>query len=521
MTEVPATVAFLTVAAAAPFIAAFVGLILSNRASSAAHVSASVVGIGFAASVLVAVGSALGLAVTPKSFMLSGDPMSLVLITLVLGLSALIQVFSLRYLRGDPRHAWFVVTANLLTGFTVAMASASTLLWFGAAWTLAGASLVALLAMYNRNRQARHGIRRVASAFLIGDAALWSALGFILIQRGDIPLSQLSAVGRGLEQWQVITIGLLLATAALARSSQIPFQHWLPATLAAPTPVSALLHAGVVNAGAILIIRFSPIMLPAGPTMSLLALAGGATLVFGAAVGMTRPDVKGALVYSTIAQMGFMIMACGVGAFAAALVHLVAHSLYKSALFLGAGSLAADRAAQRSRPRADPLPRTKRVGAIVTASVVPATAIVVARLTVYPSASAASTALLVFVAATGTTVLAAFLLHRFTAVTVVVSVLGTAGASFLYVWLVDATTTILGPTLVASEPAASPWWLLPPTVALVLVLLLRRNGAWTAFVSDRVYVRALGTGTIARSNGPWLKLRPVRAARRVAEEILA
>ena len=138
----------------------------------------------------------------------------------------------------------------------------------------------------------------------------------------------------------VPVLGVLVVLAALSRSAQVPFHRWLPATLAAPTPVSALLHAGVVNAGGILIIRMAPLATD-DLARALTIVAGAATMAYGAAVMIVKPDVKGALAHSTTAQMGFMILTCGLGLWAAAVIHLVAHGFYKATLFLSSGSAVA------------------------------------------------------------------------------------------------------------------------------------------------------------------------------------
>ena len=145
-------------------------------------------------------------------------------------------------------------------------------------------------------------------------------------------------------------LGILVVVAALSRSAQFPFHRWLPATLAAPTPVSALLHAGVVNAGGILLIRLAPLS-RREVAQALTIAAGAATMVYGATIMLVKPDVKGALAHSTTAQMGFMILTCGLGLWAAAVIHLVAHGFYKSTLFLSSGSaVAAPPRGERCRP---------------------------------------------------------------------------------------------------------------------------------------------------------------------------
>ncbi|MEO1250480.1 MAG: proton-conducting transporter membrane subunit, partial [Pseudomonadota bacterium] len=132
---------------------------------------------------------------------------------------------------------------------------------------------------------------------------------------------------------------LLIAVAALLKSAQFPTHGWLPEVMETPTPVSALLHAGIINAGGFLVIRFADVMLLAAPAMHLLAIVGGFTALFGAVVMLTQTSVKLSLAWSTVAQMGFMLLQCGLGAFALAVLHIVAHSLYKAHAFLSSGSV--------------------------------------------------------------------------------------------------------------------------------------------------------------------------------------
>jgi len=131
----------------------------------------------------------------------------------------------------------------------------------------------------------------------------------------------------------------LLVVGAVSKSAQFPFHTWLPQTLETPTPVSALMHAGIVNAGGYLMIRTSPILLLNPTAMASLALVGTVTTCFAATVMLTQTSVKKNLAYSTIAQMGFMMLQCGLGAFSAAMLHILAHSLYKAHAFLNSGNV--------------------------------------------------------------------------------------------------------------------------------------------------------------------------------------
>jgi NAD(P)H-quinone oxidoreductase subunit 5 len=149
----------------------------------------------------------------------------------------------------------------------------------------------------------------------------------------------------------------LLVTAALLKSAQFPFHSWLPDTMETPTPVSALMHAGVINAGGFLIVRLSPLITLCPGALAVLTLLGGFTALFASLTMLTHASVKRALAFSTVAQMGFMMLECGLGAFSLATLHLVAHSLYKAHAFLSSGSMIALAKAKWvpvARPQAHP-----------------------------------------------------------------------------------------------------------------------------------------------------------------------
>ncbi len=460
-----------------------------------ARIAAGMTGVGF---VIAVAATVLTLATAPVRLELGAssvqlDPLSVLLSMLVFGLSALIQSFAVRYLRGDRRQGWFVVSANALTAATVLLVGSGSVLVFALAWVAAGAALVATLATYPALEQAREGVRRTAVRFAIADAALLVGMAILLVAAGgDRPLDELGAIAASLGEPLGLTVAILLVIGALAHSSQIPFQGWLPFTLAAPTPVSALMHAGVVNAGAILLVRFSPVISVHQGLMIAIVLIGGATLVWASAARLARPDVKGRLVYSTMAQMGFMIMACGLGAYAAAIFHLIAHSLFKSSLFLGAGMGVRRYLTELDRPVGEPARGVRRVLAVIIAVVVPVAGLIVAELLLAPSISPASITLLAFVAATGVITLASALIGRFTLGTVLVGVGGMLLLIGAYTAFLNAFSLVLDPV---SASAPAPAWLVAiPAAALLILELLSRTRA-SSGLRDRAYARALTATT--------------------------
>mgnify|MGYP003339321759 CR=1 FL=1 len=134
-------------------------------------------------------------------------------------------------------------------------------------------------------------------------------------------------------------ISLLFVLGAMTKSAQFPMHTWLPDTMETPTPVSALMHAGIINAGGFLVIRLSPLVTLSAASLDMLAAVGAFTALFAAVIAMTQTTIKRSLAWSTVAQMGFMMLQCGLGAFSAALLHIVAHSLYKAHAFLSSGGV--------------------------------------------------------------------------------------------------------------------------------------------------------------------------------------
>lgn len=466
-----------------------------RHASLAARAGAWITGlaaIAVAALAVVLASTGTGtLALAPPIFVLRLDGLALIMLLLVLGLSAVIQSFALRYLRADRRQTWFVVSANALTASTALMVCADTLLLFGAAWLASGLALVSMLATYAPEAQAVQGVRAAFGRLALGDSALIIALVSLCASAGwSTTFADLGSLAAELPPTLLAALALLLIVPALARSSQIPFHGWLPLTLAAPTPASALMHAGVVNAGAILIIRFMPLIGSSAVAMQLLFAAGAVTLVLGALLRMTKADAKGRLVYSTMAQMGFMIMTCGIGAAAAAVFHLAAHGLYKATLFLSAGSGIQRAARARLWPAKLPLPRGAAVAAAGIAGSIAAAAVLGSRALIYPEISGSSTALLLFVVAAAAITLGGILTSRLSWGTTLLGAAVLAVLAVAYTLGLRLLTEALGHP--ATPPAAvSPWWVLLPGVLLVVLQALARRPDAAPRIQDALYARSL------------------------------
>lgn len=278
---------------------------------------------------------------TDLSLALRVDALSTIMFTMVTLLAAVVSQYSLRYLDGEEKQ-WYFYRYLLVTVLAVSfLVLSSNLVMFFAAWWGMSWGLHRLL-LYNDQRPgAVYAARKKLLVSRLGDLALIG--GIVLIYRvcGSFDFSAIFAfVGSASEQLapsqnlQLSFAGCLLVVGAMTKSAQYPFHFWLPETMETPTPVSALMHAGVINAGGFLIIRLSPIMAHANLAATLLAVVGAFTAVYGALVMMTQNNIKKKLAYSTIAQMGMMMFACGIEAYSLALFHILAHSLYKAHAFL-------------------------------------------------------------------------------------------------------------------------------------------------------------------------------------------
>ena len=326
----------------------------------------------------------------------------LLLLTSLVGL--IVQSFASRSLLGDPRATRFHVLAGVLAGSTSLVAIAATGSGLLVAWVATSIALVALLGHKAPWPAAVRSQRLTARSFLVGDLVLLLGVTVAIVAIGDIDLRMIGFEAAALDAESIGSVSVLtivalcLVVAGVARSALVPLHAWLPSTLAAPTPVSALLHAGVINGAGVLLIRFSPVF---GSSVSAMALAFGlgvTTALFATATMLVRTDVKGGLVWSTSGQMGFMVMQLGVGAFAAALFHIIGHALYKAAMFLGAGGAISAHSRQAQRPhlgRADAAVLTSTPTRLLLGLVVPLAAFGLALRIIDPHLTAAATILIV------------------------------------------------------------------------------------------------------------------------------
>lgn len=414
---------------------------------------------------------------------LTVDPVAAIMLLLIFGVSSVAQTYAVRYLAGDNRGGWFTAGASLLTASSALMVTATTPVGIGIGWTGTGVALCALLATYWHLPAARDGLRRTVIAFGIGDVALWSAIAVTTL--GDSGDGSLRAVAAA-----------LVVTAALSRAAQIPFHRWLPATLAAPTPVSALLHAGAVNAGALLLLRLSPAY-DTTVAGAIAVTAGAATLIYGAAVMLVKPDVKGALAHSTMAQMGFMILTCGLGLWAAAVIHLVAHGFYKATLFLSSGSAIASRRRSAAVPADPPLAGWHRPATLVFGAALPAGALLaaIAVIPASPADHSSEQALLVFAWVTGAAATWGWLRRRPGIRGAAVAAAFLVPAAVGYVAVIRGVGHFLAPALPdTAAPGVTAWAIVLATVSLLAALATVRYSP--TGLHRALYTHALTAGHV-------------------------
>lgn len=280
----------------------------------------------------------IGFFAMPIAAFSGADMLSVIVGALTLFVGAITASFSRRYMRSDPVEARFFGNLGLLVLAVLVLVFAGNVLLIALGWCLSGWALARLVGHSSGLEDASAACRRTMRSFILGDGALLAALGLLAWHAGSIDLAVVPDRAGSLSPFLLTLAALGLLIAAAARCALPPFSGWLMSSMTAPTPVSALMHAGLVNAGGFLLLRFAPVFEMADIARFAAVGTGLFAAFWGLGIMMVRPDIKGSIAGSTVAQMGFMIMSCGLGAYAAALWHLVAHGLFKAWLFLGSGS---------------------------------------------------------------------------------------------------------------------------------------------------------------------------------------
>ncbi|EAR23181.1 NADH-quinone oxidoreductase subunit 5 family protein [Nitrococcus mobilis] len=337
--------------AALPLLSALSIQLLSARLGRhAARLSVAVTTVTFALAVAMlssSIGGASGEVALAGSWgILRFDPLGALMAVVIAGISLIVHIYSVRYMVEEAGYARFFVLLDAMTATLLTMVVAGDLITLVVAWHLVGVLLYFLLGQDTRSHSAHRYAFWTLITYRIGDLPLVLAAGLLHYAYGTWSLSEIFAriavepaapMVLGMPLMELV--GSLIAAAAFARSAQFLLHTWLPYSMAGPTPVSALMHAGIVNAGGFLINRFAPVFVHTENVLPVVFVVGLVTALIGSSLMLTQNDIKKSLGYSTMGQMGFMIMECGVGAFSLAIYHLIAHGVFKGTLFLGAGSM--------------------------------------------------------------------------------------------------------------------------------------------------------------------------------------
>jgi NAD(P)H-quinone oxidoreductase subunit 5 len=289
------------------------------------------------------------------------DAVSAPMLLLVSFIGWVVVRYAATYLDGEARQGAFLGWLCLTLAAVLLLVLAGNLVQLVLAWIATSLALHRLLLFYPDRIAARRAARKKFVTARVGDAALVGAAVMLVAGYGTTDIATILHEARaGMGEGFALVAAGLLALAAVLKSAQFPTHGWLTEVMEAPTPVSALLHAGVVNAGGFLLIRFADVMLLAPGVLGVLMMIGGFTSIFGGLVMLTQPAVKTSLAWSTVGQMGFMILECGLALFPLALLHILAHSLYKAHAFLASGGAVENVAAIR-RPGPVAIPRAGAV----------------------------------------------------------------------------------------------------------------------------------------------------------------
>ena len=272
------------------------------------------------------------------------DPLSITFVLLVTFVGSLIHVYSVAYMDHDVDRRRFFAYLNLFVAAMLLLVLADSYLLLFVGWEGVGLASYLLIGFWNFRTPYAVAAKKAFVANRIGDLGLIIALGLMFAQFGAVDFTTvLSGAADGAVSTATLTaIGLMLLLAASGKSAQFPLQSWLGDAMAGPTPVSALIHAAtMVTAGVYLVVRSAPIFDGAPTAQLVVVIVGAITLVFGAVVGCAKDDIKKALAASTMSQIGYMMLAAGLGpvGYAFAIFHLVTHGFFKAGMFLGAGSV--------------------------------------------------------------------------------------------------------------------------------------------------------------------------------------
>ncbi len=274
------------------------------------------------------------------------DALTAVMLIVVCTVGMLVHIYSIGYMAHDPGRWRFFAYLNLFMFSMLLLVLADDFLVMFAAWELVGLSSYLLIGFWYGRRSAALASKKAFLTNRVGDVgfalgimAIWTTVGTLHFPDVFERIPALAASG-AIQPWMMTGLALLLFMGAVGKSAQFPLHVWLPDAMEGPTPVSALIHAAtMVNAGVYMVARANPIFSSSSSAMFVIAAVGIFTAILAATIAFTQRDIKRVLAYSTLSQLGYMFAALGVGAFTAAIFHLMTHGFFKGLLFLGSGSV--------------------------------------------------------------------------------------------------------------------------------------------------------------------------------------
>jgi NADH-quinone oxidoreductase subunit L len=269
------------------------------------------------------------------------DPLSITFILFVTGVGTLIHLYSIGYMHGDENFGRFFAFMNLFCASMLVLVLGSSFLVTFLGWEGVGLCSYLLVSFWFQRNSAAVAGKKAFITTRVGDFGFMVAMFLIFAELGSLDYGAMSAGAHTLAAGTATAIALLLFLGAVGKSAQFPLHVWLPDAMEGPTPVSALIHAAtMVTAGVFLVARAHPFFeASGGSALTVVSIIGAVTALLAATVALIQVDIKRVLAYSTISQLGYMFLALGVRAYAAAIFLVVAHAFYKATLFLGAGSV--------------------------------------------------------------------------------------------------------------------------------------------------------------------------------------
>ncbi|WHZ17621.1 MAG: NADH-ubiquinone oxidoreductase chain L [Nitrospira sp.] len=286
---------------------------------------------------------------------ISIDRLTAVMLVLVTTVSTLVHIYTIGYMHGEPGYARFFAYIALFTFSMLMLVMADNLLQLFVFWEAVGLCSYLLIGhWYERPSPCSAAtkaflVNRIGDfGFLLGLFLVWYSFGSldyvtVFAQAQDLAPETMNVLGPFGGTWDLsvmTVICLLLFIGAVGKSAQVPLHVWLPDAMEGPTPISALIHAAtMVTAGVFMVARFAPLYNLSPTAMTVVALVGALTMMLGATIALTQTDIKRVVAYSTMSQLGYMVMACGLGAYSAGIYHLLTHGAFKALLFLGCGSV--------------------------------------------------------------------------------------------------------------------------------------------------------------------------------------